>query len=94
DVTRDLVDLHLKVAFPLTCFVILLLGAPVAAGTRRSGRANTFGVGVLVCFVFYSCVKAGQALGWNGLLEPWLGAWAANLLFGALGLVLLWRAHK
>ncbi|MFH1570944.1 MAG: LPS export ABC transporter permease LptG [Gemmatimonadota bacterium] len=94
DVTRDLVDLHLKVAFPLTCFVILLLGAPVAAGTRRSSRANTFGVGVLVCFVFYSCVKAGQALGWNGLLEPWLGAWAANLLFGALGLVLLWRAHK
>ena len=94
DVTRNLVDLHLKIAFPLTCFVILLLGAPVAASARRSGRANTFGVGVLICFVFYSCVKAGQALGWNGLVPPWLGAWAANLAFGLVGLALLWRAHK
>jgi len=94
DVTRNLVDLHLKVAFPLTCFVILLLGAPVAASARRAGRANTFGVGVLICFIFYSCVKAGQALGWNGLVDPWLGAWIANLAFGLVGAALLWRAHK
>ena len=94
DVTRNLVDLHLKVAFPLTCFVILLLGAPVAASARRASRANTFGIGVLICFVFYSCVKAGQALGWNGLVDPWLGAWIANLAFGLVGTALLWRAHK
>jgi len=94
DVTRNLVDLHLKVSFPLTCFVILLLGAPVAASARRSGRANTFGIGVLICFVYYSCVKAGQALGWNGLVDAWLGAWAANLAFALAGAALLWRAHK
>ena len=92
DATRNLVDLHLKIAFPLTCFVILLLGAPVAANAR-GGRANSFGIGVLICFVFYSCVKAGQALGWNAVIDPWLGAWIANLLFGALGVVLLRRAH-
>jgi lipopolysaccharide export system permease protein len=92
DATRNLVDLHLKVAFPLTCFVILLLGAPVAANAR-GGRANSFGIGVLICFVFYSCVKAGQALGWNGIIDPWLGAWIANLLFGAIGAVMLRRAH-
>ena len=92
DATRSLVDLHLKVSFPLTCFVILLLGAPVAANARGS-RANSFGTGVLICFVFYSCVKAGQALGWNAVVDPWLGAWIANLLFGVLGILLLRRAH-
>lgn len=93
DATRHLVDLHLKIAFPLTCFVMVLLGAPIAANTR-AGRTNSFGVGILGCFVFYSCVKAGQAMGWNEVLAPWLGAWIANIGFGLVGLVLTVRAHK
>ena len=93
DVKRHLVDLHLKIAFPFTCVVVFLLGAPLGAATRRSGRASAFGMGMLICFVFYGSVKAGQALGWNGILAPWLGAWLAMLLFGGLGLLLLRRAH-
>jgi lipopolysaccharide export system permease protein len=94
DAARHRVDLHLKVAFPLTCFIIVLLGAPLGANAKRSGMASSFGLGIAVCFVYYSCVKAGQALGWNQVISPWAGAWAANLIFGVLGLVLLWRAHK
>ena len=94
DATRHRVDLHLKVAFPLTSFIIIALGATLGANARRTGLANSFGLGVLLCFAYYSCVKAGQALGWNQLLAPWLGAWIANLLFAGLALVLLWRAHK
>lgn len=93
DVTRHLVDLHLKVSFPFTCVVVFLLGAPLGAATRRSGRASAIGLGMLICFVFYGSVKAGQALGWNGILAPWLGAWLAMFLFGGLGLLLLRRAH-
>lgn len=94
DVTRQLVDLHLKISFPVTCFIVVLLGAPLGANTRRTGLANSFGVGLLVCFAFYSCVKMGQALGWNQILTPMLGAWFANILFGCISLVLVWRAHK
>ncbi|MEW6754797.1 MAG: LptF/LptG family permease [Candidatus Latescibacterota bacterium] len=93
DAARHRVDLHLKVSFPLTCFIVVLLGAPLGANARRAGLANSFGLGILICFVFYSCVKAGQALGWNQVVAPWVGAWAANLLFGALSLVLFHRAH-
>lgn len=94
DSTRQQVDLHLKIAFPFTCFVIVLLGAPLAADARRTGLAGSFGKGTLICFVYYSCVKAGQALGWNEALSPELGAWLPNLIFGVLGLALLWRAPK
>ncbi len=93
DATRQVVDLHLKLSFPMTCFVIVLLGAPLGANAPRAGLANRFGMGVLVCLAFYGCVKGGQALAWNHVLPPWLGAWAANLTFGALGLWLLGRAH-
>ena len=69
-------------------------GATLGANARRTGLANSFGLGVLLCFAYYSCVKAGQALGWNQFLDPWLGAWLANLIFAGLALTLLWRAHK
>lgn len=94
DVTRHRVDLHLKISFPITCFIIIALGSTLGANARRTGLANSFGLGVFVCFAYYSCLKAGQALGWNEVLTPWLGAWIANLFFAALAVILLWRAHK
>lgn len=94
DVTRNLVDLHLKISFPVTCFIVVLLGTPLGANTRRAGWANSFGVGILICFAFYSCVKMGQALGWNQILPPMLGSWLANIVFGLFGVIFLWRAHK
>lgn len=94
DATRNLVDLYLKVSFPFTCLVIVLLGAPLAANARHASLANSFGMGILICFAYYGGVKAGQALGWNKLVSPLLGAWLANIVFGMLGGFLLWRAHK
>lgn len=94
DAARHLVDLHLKISFPFTCFIMVLLGAPLAANARRAGFANSFGIGIFICFAFYSCVKAGQALGWNKLADPFLAAWLGNIIFVLLSLVLLWRAHK
>jgi lipopolysaccharide export system permease protein len=94
DVARRLVDLHLKISFPFTCFIIVVLGAPLAANARRAGLANSFGLGALICFSYYSLVKAGQALGWNQVVAPLAGAWLGNMVFGILCLILLWRAHK
>ena len=94
DAIRHQVDLHLKISFPLTNFIIIILGATLGANARRTGLANSFGLGILLCFIYYSCVKAGQALGWNQVFAPWLGAWIANLLFAGLALLLLWRSHK
>lgn len=94
DVTRQRVDLHLKVSFPLTCFIIIALGSTLGANARRTGMANSFGLGVLMCFAYYSSLKAGQALGWNEVIAPWLGAWIANILFAVLAFILIWRAHK
>ena len=94
DVARHLVDLYLKVSFPVTCLIIVLVGAPLAANARRSSLANNFGLGALICFTYYGLLKAGQALGWNQMLDPLLGAWLGNIGFAVLCLMLWWRAHK
>jgi len=94
DASRWLVDLYLKISFPLINFIIVLFGAPVSTGTRRTGKALNFGIGVFVSFVYYGFIKSGQALGRNGLLHPIPAAWMANVLFFGLAVFLLIRARK
>jgi lipopolysaccharide export LptBFGC system permease protein LptF len=36
----------------------------------------------------------GQVLGRQGILVPWLGAWAANILFAGIGITMLVKAPK
>ena len=94
DVIRHRVDLHLKSAVPFACLIIMVLGATIGANTHQTNISNSFGFGILICFGYYSCLKIGQALGWNGLLSPWLSAWFTNMLFVSLTICLIWRTNK
>jgi lipopolysaccharide export system permease protein len=93
DVRRYLVDLHLKVASPFACVIILLVGAPLAILAPRSGRLLSFGIATFLGFLYWGGISIGRSLGRAGILVPLLAAWAANLLFIALGLYLLRRTR-
>jgi lipopolysaccharide export LptBFGC system permease protein LptF len=91
---REKVDLFLKIAFPFASFIIVLFGAPLASNPRRSGAAVSFGISLFICFIYYSVLRLGQAWGYKGSLPPALAAWLGNILFGAAGVVVLWKAKK
>jgi len=94
EVSKELVQLHMKIAFPLASFIIVLFGAPLAALPRRSGLAFSFGATLIISFVYYVLLKLGQSLGYNEKLPPALAAWMGNIVFGFLGLVILFRSRK
>jgi len=87
-------ELQLKIAFPFASLIMVLFGAPLAASLRRTGRGATFGLCLLLSFIFYGAIKGCQALGWNGLLPPALAAWLPNLLFAGVGGTIFLRAHE
>ena len=90
-----LVDLHLKISYPLTNFMMVLLGAPMASSVgRRTGKAASFGITILISFVFYGFIKGAQALGHNGYLQPLLAAWIGNIIFITVGTILLIKTRK
>ena len=93
DVTRAMVDLHMKVSLPFANFIIVLFGAALAAIRRRAGLAVGFAASILICFIYYGVIRTGQALGYNGDLPPALAAWIGNIIFGVLSLFFLWRAR-
>ncbi len=94
DPARWEVDLYLKFSFPLANFIIVLFGAPLAAGRVRSGGAVGVGLSLIICFIYFGAVKTGQSMGQNGTLNPVIGAWAANVAFLLAGIVVLLKVRK
>ena len=93
DVTRALVDLHMKVSLPFANFIIVLFGTALAAVRRRTGLAVAVVASVFICFIYYGFMETGRAFGYNGNLPPMLAAWAGNITFGLLGLFFMRRAR-
>lgn len=94
DAHRYVVDLYFKLSFPFANFIILLFGLPILSNSRKSGATLSFSLSLLVCFVFWGILQTGRALGHNASLMPVVAAWLPNLIFGALGLYILYRAPK
>jgi len=93
-VANYLVDLHLKLAFPLINFIVVMIGAPIATRLRLQSAALGFGLSIAIAFVFYAFMRAGQAFGHSGVLPPYLAAWLGDLVFGAVGVVMMARAQR
>ncbi|HEY3215918.1 MAG TPA: LptF/LptG family permease [Candidatus Eisenbacteria bacterium] len=92
-VSNYLVDLHLKLAFPLVNLIVVMIGAPLATRLRMQSAALGFGFSVGISFLYYGFMRAGQALGHNGALPPYLAAWLGDLVFGAVGVTMMARAQ-
>ena len=94
DAQRWRADFHLKLSFPFANLIIILFGTALASVRRKSGAAVGFGISLFICFVYYSVMEAGRALGRAGDLPPFAAAWIGNGIFGFIGLTILLRARK
>ena len=52
------------------------------------------GLTLLISFSYYGILRIGQSLGHSGVLEPFVSAWMGNIVFIAVGGVLLYRANQ
>ncbi len=93
-INETLVELHKKLALPATSLAFAILGLPLALGHRRSGRRWGFAVSLLVIVLAYAMLTAGEQLADRGLVPPGIAMWAGNLLFSALGLLLLFTGSR
>jgi lipopolysaccharide export system permease protein len=93
-VANYLVDLQVKLAFPLVNLIVVLIGAPVATRLRMQSAALGFGLSIVISFCYYALLRTGQALGHAGALNPYLAGWLGDLVFGAVGAVMMVRAQR
>ncbi len=91
---RETVDLKLKLAYPFSSFIVILICVPIASNPKRGGIAVSFAVGAGIALTYFVAFKITQSFGYNGKLSPELAAWLINGIFLLIGLVIILRAKK
>ncbi len=89
------VDLHSKLAFPLSSLLMVLIATPLSIQKVRSGGfGKGIAIAVLIAFIYWAVMSIGTALGRSGALPPIEGAWLANVLFTGASLYILFRMQR
>nr|MBN2278281.1 LptF/LptG family permease [candidate division Zixibacteria bacterium] len=92
--THELVDLKLKLSYPFSSFIVILICVPIASNPKRGGVAVSFAVGAGIALVYFVAFKITQSFGYNEKLHPDLAAWLINGIFLLIGMVIMARSRK
>lgn len=93
EATAYQVDWMNKLAFPLVCIIMSLIGVGIAVRSRlREGMVMSVVSGVTVAFLYWVFHSFSLSLGYGEMLPAWIAAWIANLAFICLGGFLLMTA--
>jgi lipopolysaccharide export system permease protein len=81
DPTSILIEYQSRIAYAFSSIVVVLFGLPISANRRRGGIALQFGINLLITFIYLVFMKVSQAFGKNGVLDPLITSWLANIIF-------------
>ena len=87
------VNLHFKSAFACSSFLMILFGLSLSISKPRSNIGIGIGLSIFTIFLYYAALKFGQALGYKGILNPFLSVWNANFIFLFIGLYLFSKSR-
>ncbi|MBI1983346.1 MAG: LPS export ABC transporter permease LptF, partial [Acidobacteria bacterium] len=89
-----LVELHYRLALPVASLVLALVGVPLGLFTRKGGRAVGVMMTVALVFVYYILMAFGLSFAKQGRLDPAIGLWIANAVFGLTGILMLTHMRR
>jgi lipopolysaccharide export system permease protein len=98
--TLDVLKITLaqRLSFPFAAFIAVVLALPLAAQIGKKGKNLGMALGValsvLLLFVYYIMMSAFSALGKNEAMNPYLAAWAPNIIMGAAGAIMFRRVER
>ena len=82
-------EIHRRLALPTACLVFALLGVGFGISNVRTGRSFGLILGLAFTICYYLLALSGEHSAVSGKLPVWLGMWLANIVLGALGVVVI-----
>jgi LPS export ABC transporter permease LptF len=83
------IELQRRLSLPPACLLLALVGLPLGASSRKSGKSSAFVLTVFLSFLYFMAQVSLIGLAKQGRLEPYVAAWLPNLLFLLVGVVLI-----
>ena len=87
-------ELYLRISYPISSMIIILLSVPFAYNRRKRNMAIGFGISLGICFFYFGVMKVCQTLGENGSIPPVVAAWFSNGIMGFGGIINLLKVRK
>lgn len=88
DVKKERVNLNFMFSFPFINIIMLMIALSLSSKLRKGGVTFGIGLGFLVSFLYWGAIQMFKAFGYAGILSPFVAAWAANFIFGIVGMAL------
>lgn len=94
DTTKLEIDYHSIISFAFANLIVVLFGLPISSDRRSGTIAFQFGLNLFFTFIYLAFMKISQSFGKNGLMNPLLTAWFANIVFLIFAIVNIIRVRK
>jgi lipopolysaccharide export LptBFGC system permease protein LptF len=79
-----LVEIHKKFAIPFAALIFGFLGISMGVIFHRGEKLVSFAISIAIAIIYYVFLLAGEPLGKQGKISPFLAMWSANIFFAAL----------
>ena len=83
-----------RFVYPFSVFVLMLIGVALSSQKVRGGIGLPLGIGIILCFAFIIADKFAFVFAEKGTMPPLIATFIPNVLFGLLGIYLIYKAPK
>lgn len=89
-----IVELHRRMAIPFACLIFGILGPALSTRIGKTGRLGGFSFSLSILILYYVLLILGEGLAKAKQVPPFWGGWTPNILFGAIAILLFYKASK
>ncbi len=87
-------EYHHRLALPVGCFILSILGLPLGLQAAPGRRAVGIPLGLVAFVLYYIAFTTARVMSEEGTLPLVLGMWLPNILFSVLTVVIFWRVNR
>ncbi|MFI3315913.1 MAG: LptF/LptG family permease [Rikenellaceae bacterium] len=93
-VTVILVEKYNRFAYPVSAFVLTLIGVSLSSRKVRGGTGLHIGTGLALCFSYILFMRFAEEFANGGVIDPMISVWMPNILYAIIGVYLYRKAPK
>jgi lipopolysaccharide export system permease protein len=88
------VERHTRFSYPLSTFILTIIGVCLSSRKVRGGIGVHIGLGITLCFSYIMMGRVSEQIAMSGSIEPWIGVWLPNMIFAVIAIFLYFKAQK
>lgn len=88
------VEYHRRFSFPISAFILTLIGVALSSKKVRGGMGLNLGIGLFISFAYIMFDTVSGNFADGGVMSPFVSVWIPNFLFAIVGVYLYIKAPK